>query len=142
MDLHDRDVSKQSLAEVIDAGFTMLELLLVMVVLGVLAATVMLGLGGMSANAAQASCTSDAKNVEVAVQTFHVNRSNTAATNEYPTSPAQLTDPASDNYGGPYLHSWPSSSDYTITLDAANPGKVYVNGQIYDGSTNPCSTIS
>jgi prepilin-type N-terminal cleavage/methylation domain-containing protein len=121
-----------------EVGFTMLELMTVIVILGILAATVMFSLGGLSGNAIKASCNSDAKSVEVAVQAFHDNPNNSAATNEYPTSPAQLTDPASDNFGGPYLHSWPSDSHYVISLDAGTAGQVDVNGHGYDGPSNPC----
>jgi prepilin-type N-terminal cleavage/methylation domain-containing protein len=136
-----RDMSKSSEAGETEAGFTMLELLIIIAILGILAATIIFSLSGLTVSAAQASCKSDATSVEVAVQAFHENPNNTAAANQFPTSPAQLTDPASDNFGGPYLHSWPDGTNYTITLDATNRGQVDVNGRTYDGSTNPCSSI-
>jgi prepilin-type N-terminal cleavage/methylation domain-containing protein len=125
-----------------EAGFTLLELLLVVVILGVLAATVLLGLGGVTSQADQAACNSDAKNVQIAAEAFHDNSSNTAAGGQFPTSASELTEPASDNYGGPYLHTWPASTQYVITLDPAGDGQVDVNGHDYDGSLNPCSSVA
>ncbi len=120
----------------------MLELMTVIVILGILAATVMFSLGGLSGGAIEASCNSDAKSVQVAIQAFHDNPYNTAATDGFPTSPAQLTDPGSDHYGGPYLHSWPTDDHYVMTLETVDPGQVYVNGHVYDGQNNPCSSLS
>ena len=79
-----------------DSGFTMIELLLVIVVLGILAATAIVALGSVTSSAAQASCSSDAKSIEVAVEAFHDNSKNTAEPDGWPTSAAQLTDPAVD----------------------------------------------
>ena len=127
----------------------MLELLIVIVVLGVLAATVIFALSGTVSNAAVSACKSDAKTVEIAVQAFHNNSNNTADPNSYPNasvgSPSgnsQLTDPASSAYGGPYLNAWPTSSHYTITLDASTSGQVDVNGVNFDSSPNPCTGVS
>jgi general secretion pathway protein G len=132
-----------------DSGFTMLELLIVIVVLGVLAATVIFDLGSTVSNAAVSSCNSDAKTVQIAVQAFHSNSKNTADPDSYPNastgSPSgnsQLTDPSSSAYGGPYLSAWPSSSHYTITLDASTPGQVDVNGVNFDSTPNPCTGVS
>jgi general secretion pathway protein G len=67
-----------------DAGFTLLELLIVMVILGILAAAVIFALGDVSTQSAQAVCNSDAKSVETAVIVFHINPINKAAANQYP----------------------------------------------------------
>ena len=124
-----------------DTGFTLIEVLIVIVVLGILAATVIFALGTATNQSAQAACNSDAKSVEIAVQAFHNNSQNTAAAGQYPASQAELTDPSSSNYGGPYLNAWPNSTHYTISLDAT-PGQVDVNGHSYDGTPNPCLAIS
>lgn len=89
----------------------MIELLLVIVVLGVLAATVVMSLGGTVGQSAQAACNSDAKSVEVAVQAFQSSPMNT--TNSFPTTVAQLTSTA---VGGPYLHQAPNNPNYLIYL--------------------------
>ena len=148
-------------AQKADSGFTMIELLLVIVVLGILAATAIFALGGVTSSAAQASCNSDAKTIEVAVAAFHDNSKNTADPNGWPTSAAQLTDPAADNYGGPYLTTWPNGAHYNIYLgdgvtkdavgNTTTPGEVLVGPSTasgiggalnYDTVPNPCDGSS
>lgn len=126
----------------VDQGFTLLELVATIVILGVLAATVLLGMGRIMNQGDEAACNSDARSVLVAVQAFHNNPNNTAASQEFPTSASQLTGPSSERFGGPFLHTWPVSSRYTITLDPASNGHVDVNGSDYDESQNPCARLS
>jgi type II secretory pathway pseudopilin PulG len=136
----------------------MIELLLVITILGVLAATVFFALSNAIGSASQASCNADAKTVQEAVQAFHDNSRNTADPNGWPTATAQLTDSPASNFGGPYLSSWPSSSHYNIylgdgvTSDAAGnttqPGEVLVGPPLatgvadsldFNSSPNPCN---
>jgi general secretion pathway protein G len=134
------------------AGFTLIELLIVIVVLGILAATVIFALSGVTGQSAVAACNSDAKTAEVAVQAYINSPSNPG--NAAPTTIGALTGTA---VGGPYMTNQ-SNQDYTIALGGdiglANDN-VYVSpGQVtlpaaattfkqYDlsGSANPCSTI-
>ena len=161
-----REVKRRREAGDPDApGFTLIELLIVIVVLGILAATVIFALGGVTGSSAQASCNSDAKSLEVAIQAYE--DSSTNATNAAPTTKAQLVPQ--------YLRTYPSSSHYNIYIggdtnnattstnpdyDKSGPqgtsGVVYVTPpgvayaaidttkQNYDSTTNPCdlSTIS
>jgi general secretion pathway protein G len=130
-------------------GFTLIELLLVVTVLGILATMIVFALGGTAGDASVASCNSDAKDVELAVEAFYLNPNNTADPHHYPnpstgtpSGDTQLTAPTSSNYGGPYLRTWPSSTHYMITLDPSVPGQVDVNGQNFDGQPNPCTSVS
>jgi general secretion pathway protein G len=135
------------------SGFTLIELLVIVVVLGVLASVVMVALSSEAASTAQAACNADAKTVELAVEAFHNNPMNTAAGGQFPavgaTGQVQLTDPASDSYGGPYMRTWPSNpGHYAISLDGTVKGQVdvtpagSVTPQNYDGATNPCTSVS
>ncbi len=135
------------------AGFTLIELLVIIVVLGVLASVVIVALNSEAASSAQSACNADAKTVELAVETFHNDPANTAAAGQFPavgaTGQAQLTDPASDNYGGPYVRTWPSNpGHYAISLDGTVKGQVdvtpagSVTPQNYDGAKNPCTSVS
>ncbi len=59
------------------SGFTMIELLLVVVILGILAAVVVFALGSVTGNAKAAACNADAKTIETAVGAFNANPNGT-----------------------------------------------------------------
>lgn len=87
-------------------GLTLIELLIVTVALGVLAAIVVFSLGGASAQSAEAACSANAKRVEIAMETYNVQTGGT------PT----VTPDALTSGPNPILHSFPTSSSYTITI--------------------------
>jgi prepilin-type N-terminal cleavage/methylation domain-containing protein len=127
-------------------GFTLIELLIVIVVLGILAATVIFALSGVTSSSAVAACNSDAKSVEVAVAAY-----TNATTNATNTPPAAVTATGGGdgNLVPKYLQAWPSNSGYNISTDAS--GNVYVNptgataqtaATNYNTTgTNPCSGV-
>ncbi len=86
-----------------DAGFTLMELLIVVVVLGVLAGIVVFALSSVTTQAAVAACNSDATSVETAANAY------TAKVGTHPTDISELK--------GNYLHSLPPSQNYTISID-------------------------
>ena len=81
------------------------------VVLGVLAGIVVFALSSVTAQAAVAACNSDASSVETAANAY------TAKVGTHPTDISELK--------GAYLHSLPSSQDYTISIDS-NTGTVLI----------------
>jgi prepilin-type N-terminal cleavage/methylation domain-containing protein len=101
----------------LESGFTLIELLIVIVVLGILAATVVFALSGVTSQSATAACQSDAKSYEVAVAAYADSPSNPGNTQASTT--AQLT---ATTGGGPYLHSAANNPDYAIAIAGPNGG--------------------
>lgn len=123
-------------------GFTLIELLIVIVVLGILAATVIFALGGVTSQSAQAACQSDAKSVETAIEAFHSFPGNTS--NTYPTQISQLL---TNGPFGQFLHAAPNNQHYTIGLIADSNGPTATatvgNGIVYVTNTGgPNSTTT
>ena len=120
----------------------MLEILIVIVVLGILAAVVIFSLGGITGQTVIASCEADGATVASAIAAF--NASNPTAT---PT-PALLI---GSTDGGPYIQSWPSNLPHhafeitsgTLQVSVAPPGAVtgtgtYIN---YNNSAS-CTAVA
>jgi prepilin-type N-terminal cleavage/methylation domain-containing protein len=113
--------------EAVESGFTLIELLVVIVVLGILAATVVFALSGVTGQSAQAACNSDAKTIEVAVQAYINSPDN--ATNSAPTSVGDLITAPFQNPNGQadtFLQQAPSNSAYAIVLGGTNGDQVMV----------------
>jgi general secretion pathway protein G len=89
-----------------DAGFTMIELLVVVVVLGMLAAIVVFALGNMTSESWTAACDSDSKTVNLAAGVYL----------QQNTSVTQLTESDLTSGTGKSLSEWPKSTQYTIEI--------------------------
>jgi prepilin-type N-terminal cleavage/methylation domain-containing protein len=104
---------RKAAGELDEKGFTLIELLIVIVVLGILAAVVLLALGGVTGQSAQAACKSDGASIQTAMAAFNANNPGVI-----PTAGASGNLTASA-LGGPYLQSWPSNgTHYTFTITA------------------------
>src|ERR1700722_20092449 len=57
-----------------EGGFTLIELLIVIVILGILAAIVVFAVQNLTSSSSQASCRSDYKTVETALETYKAQR--------------------------------------------------------------------
>jgi general secretion pathway protein G len=91
-------------------GFTLVELLIVITVLGVLAAIVVFALGGITGKSAVAACNADATTVDTAVQTYKAETGGTL-----PVTPQLLMSTTN-----PYLQSFPTSPYFAISIDSGN----------------------
>lgn len=82
-------------------GFTLVELLLVIAILGILAATVAVNLVGQTDKARKRAALTDIKAIETALELYELD------VGRFPTEAeglsALVTDPGVDNWGGPYL---------------------------------------
>jgi prepilin-type N-terminal cleavage/methylation domain-containing protein len=107
-----------------DHGFTMVELLIVIVVLGILATIVVAAMQGATGNAQQARCIADVKVIDKAEQLFETE--NTAYGTE-----AQLVDAG-------YLHAQSALHDVSITADGYDV--VATSSCAADATTAPPST--
>jgi general secretion pathway protein G len=99
-----------------DDGFTLMELLIVIVILGVLAGVVVFAVNGMRDRSAKAACAEDRHAVEVALSAYH------EKFHAYPTADdfAALVAPNG------FLREAPTNTQYTIHFDAN--GVVSVDG--------------
>ena len=94
-----------------DSGFTLTELLIVIVILGILTGIVVFAVGAFSDRGTTAACKSDKKAVEVAVEAYRAKTGNYPSALDSDARFALLTTGPSN-----YLREKPSSPDYTITI--------------------------
>ena len=89
-----------------EEGFTLVELLIVVVVLGILAAVTVFGLSGTTATSYRAACNSDARSVEIAAEAYHANNSP-----NWPPDIPTLTQPDAANGNVVYLRTVPEQRE-------------------------------
>lgn len=93
-----------------DDGFTLVELLVVLLVLGILAATVILALGTFRGDSATSACRGDGRNVSTAAVAYQAQHHGYPSGADSAARMQVLVD-------GGYLDHLPDSKNYTITLD-------------------------
>ena len=137
-----------------EGGFTLIELLIVIIILAILAAIVVFAVGNTGQNAMAASCNSDAKTFETAVEAYKavsVGNANPPAGNG-----SQMTTTIAASGGGnagPFLRELPGTGHYTIWTDgnggvfvypagAGLPGSFAAANDFDHASPNPCSTAA
>lgn len=95
-----------------DAGFTLIEILIVLVILGVLAAIVVFAVQDFGTSSAQSACRADYKTVETAAEAYK------GQVGTYPTNVAALASKAADGQG-PWIKEAPSNTHYTLSISPA-----------------------
>jgi prepilin-type N-terminal cleavage/methylation domain-containing protein len=158
--------SAERVASASDEAFTLIELLVVIVVLGILAAVVVLSLANVNHSARQVSCVTDATTIETAVRNYNVQSTSSNISVEVvgalpgqivlgdPTTYANATQ-AQLLISANYIHSWPSGTTgqgYAISLSTVIAGHaaIYVppgsvaNGVDFDSenTTSGCNDPS
>jgi prepilin-type N-terminal cleavage/methylation domain-containing protein len=117
-------------------GFTLLEILVVIVVLGILAAVVIFALGGTVAKTSVAACQQDGATVASAMADFNTQNSN------YPggVTQALLLSGTPANGNNPYLQSWPNNLPhyaFAISTGVGAPGNATAANQLEVSITPP-----
>jgi prepilin-type N-terminal cleavage/methylation domain-containing protein len=107
-------------------GFTLVELLIVIVILGVLAGIVVFAVNGITDRGESAACKADVKTVQVASEAYY------AKNGSFATAMDDVTHSATTLVGANLLQAAPSSTKYTVTYTAGTGG---VAG-VFNG--NPC----
>lgn len=110
-----------------DKGFTLVELLIVIVILGILSAVVVVSVGGVRGSAQKRACEVEYRALVTAVETYR------AAEGSYPASEADLVDK--------YIKTQSTMWDYATAtggyaINAATPAKCSIdsNGVITEAS--------
>lgn len=85
-----------------EAGFTLVEMVVVVAVIGIIASVAVLAIGGTTDSSKKAACEAEVGTVQTAVDAYY------AANDAYPTDVAALV-------SGKFLRSTPSNGTYTIT---------------------------
>jgi general secretion pathway protein G len=104
-----------------EEGFTLIELMIVIVILGVLAGIVLFAVGGITDRGTSAACKTDVSTIETGVEAYF------AKTGVYPSNLVpSLTDPA----GGTQFLKWDPA--FTGSTSATGPASSARQGQGYN----------
>jgi len=127
-----------------EEGFTLIELMIVIVILGVLAGIVVFAVGGITDRGTSAACKTDVATVQTAVEAYY------AKTGGYPANIVpSLTDPAGGNQFLKWDKSFTPSTSATGPPSSAKTATGYniayqTTGDVWaaPGSTTPTATTT
>ena len=97
-----------------DHGFTLIEMMVIVVILGILAGAVVFNLNGVVSSGVVSACETNANIVNTAVVAYDAHTGGTPV-----ATPSRLTSSAT-----PYLQNFPSSPDYVISISPS--GRVMI----------------
>lgn len=119
-----------------EGGFTLVELLIVIVILGILAAIVVLAIGGLSGTAQKSSCNAGVKTISSAEDAYYASPNATGAANGvYTDANGLLTGNA-----GKLLKNDPATQGLTLTVTGGGTGwSVAGTGQCANMTPNPAT---
>jgi general secretion pathway protein G len=103
-----------------EAGFTLVELLIVVVVLGILVAVVMFEVGTFRREAADQACATDRRQVEKAAQAYLAKLHTTPSESDPGVDPGLVADG--------FLRSYPAATAYKIDYDRGSGSEFTVRG--------------
>jgi type II secretory pathway pseudopilin PulG len=93
-----------------NGGFTLMEILVIIVVLGILAAVVVYAVGGITQQSARAACQQDGDTVSSAISDLNSEHPGVFVTTASGSGAAAAESLLlGSSYGGPYISSWPSN---------------------------------
>ena len=102
------------------AGFTLIEVLLVVAILGILAGVVVVNFAGKQKKAAIDACRTSIQNVCTAIDMYEVD------TGRYPSSLSALTQSdGAPNWSGPYIRGQAPKDPWGIALQYSSSGDGY-----------------
>jgi prepilin-type N-terminal cleavage/methylation domain-containing protein len=131
---------RRSISEIEVSGFNLMELLVVMCILGLLAAILVFALGGIASAGSAASCGADSRSINQAAQALVVENPGVVPTTPAAWKLALLGRVQSGVWttvesGAPFLASWPTGSRYTFSI--AGIGAAATTGDV--PSVNPAN---
>jgi general secretion pathway protein G len=118
-------------------GFTLIEILVIIIVLGILSAVVIWALGGFTGKSATAACQADGATVSSAIADFHTENPGT------PVSIGGLLNGTSENGDDPYIDSWPNNAPhyaFEISTGVGAPGGATAANQL-EVSITPAGNV-
>ncbi|MEI8240000.1 MAG: type II secretion system protein [Actinomycetota bacterium] len=97
-----------------DRGFTLVELLIVIVILGILASVTVFAVRGITTKAKSTACLSDKRVLEVAAESYMAQHGSYPGTTTEMVTAGLLTDVTAGNFS--YLYTPPSAGTETYTI--------------------------